>query len=221
MAGAGVLAIMVVPTNHQASGQVLLLPPSKPAPAGSVTNPYLNMGLAFTASLVASSVSTLDEQRDMADSGYESDYSVSVVPGAGPLIVISVEDTVPAAALATRDELISRIEAELLFIQDREDVPSSQIIIPRLFGVSQQAEVLAGNKLRALVLILVVGTVLTALVVVNADRRAMRRESNQPAPTTPVRPAPSEPVNGASTSDAVPDGSKENVSDGPSALRTG
>lgn len=177
MAGAGLAAIKVVPTNYQASGQVLLLPPSQPAPEGSPVNPYLALpsGLTFTASLIAGSVSTLDVQHAMDAAGYSSPYSVSVVPGSGPLLVISTEDTDPAAALATRDELISRIEAELLRIQEQEDVADSQVIVPRQFGVSDQAEVLAGSKVRALAIIAALGIVLTALVAFSVDRAAMRR----------------------------------------------
>src|SRR4051794_18539640 len=115
MIGAGVAAIKVVPTNHQASGQVLFLPPSEPDPDGTRVNPYLELpsGLTFTATLVGGVMATQDTQRELADAGFMSSYSVSVAPGTGPLLVVSVQDTDPAAALAERDEIITRIEREL------------------------------------------------------------------------------------------------------------
>jgi len=188
MASAAVVAIKVVPTNHQATGQVLLLPPSQPAPTGSRINPYLNLpsGLTFTASLIAGAVTTLDVQRDMDAAGFSSPYSVSVVPGSGPLLVISVEDTDPSAAIATRNELIDRINAELLRIQQKEDVPETQIIIAREFGVSQQAEVLAGAKLRALAVIVALGAILTAIVVFSVERAASRRLNAERSPDGPA-----------------------------------
>ena len=80
------------------------------------------------------------------------------------MLLISAEDNDPAAALATHDEVIKRIEAKLAQIQSEENVPDSQLIVARQFQVSSRAEVLAGNKLRALAGIAVLGTVLTALV---------------------------------------------------------
>lgn len=170
----GGVAITLVSTNHQASGEVLLLPPSEPVPDGGRFNPYLNLpsGVTFTASLVAGTVTSRDSQRDMSDNGFKSAYSVAVVPGSGPLILITVEDTDPAVALATRDELIRRIGAELARIQEVEDVPTDQLIVARNFGVSAKAEVLAGSRIRALAMVVALGTVLTAIAVFAVERRA-------------------------------------------------
>jgi hypothetical protein len=181
MAGAGAAALVLVPTNQQASGQVLLLPPSEPVLEGSRVNPYLNLpsGLTFTASLLAGAVSTPDAQREMKAAGFASGYSVSVVPGTGPLLVITVKDTDQRAALATRDELIRRIEDELAVIQAKEDVPDGQIIVARRFGVSAQAEVIAGARIRAVAVILALGVVLTAVATFSVDRMVMRRPAQR------------------------------------------
>ncbi len=129
----------------------------------------------------------------MTTAGFASPYSVSVFPGTGPLLLISAEDNDPAAALATRDEVIKRIEAKLAQIQSEENVPDSQLIVARQFQVSSRAEVLAGNKLRALAGIAVLGTVLTVLVVFWNDRRVSRRPrpllSEQPTPAAHHRGA--------------------------------
>ncbi len=98
--GAGIAAVGSVDTRFQASGQVLLLPPSAPAIEGDPVNPYLNLpsALTFSASLIASTVTNLDSVKTLQAAGFNSPYSASVVPGTGPLIVITVEDTDPGAA---------------------------------------------------------------------------------------------------------------------------
>jgi hypothetical protein len=187
----GVAAISLVSTNHQASGEVLLLPPSEPVPDGGRFNPYLNLpsGVTFTASLIAGTVTSRDSQREMVDSGFTSTYSVAVVPGSGPLILITVEDTDPVAALATRDELIRRIGAELERIQEVEDVPTEQLVVSRNFGVSSKAEVLAGSRIRALAMVVALGTVLTAVAVFAVERRAVRRKAARQPTTDSDEPA--------------------------------
>ncbi len=136
VAAACVTAFMVVPTSYQATAQVLLLPPSDPIPEGDPVNPYLNLpgDLTLTASLVASAVATPDAQRDLEDSGFESPYATAVVPQTGPLIILTVEDTDPAAALSTRDEVLRRIAGELDTIQRTEDVLEDQMILSRSSG---------------------------------------------------------------------------------------
>jgi capsular polysaccharide biosynthesis protein len=183
IAGAAVV-IAVVPTEYQASGQVLLLPPAESAVGADRINPYLNLpnGVTFTATLLASGAMQRSVARDLVEGGFESAYSVSVVPGTGPLIVISVKDTDGAAALALRDELIVRIESELTRIQQEESVPDSQQIVARRFNSSSVAEVLAGSKIRALGALLALGTVTTAVVLFGFDRWRTRRRGRRTRP---------------------------------------
>jgi hypothetical protein len=186
-----VAAIGLVATNYQATGLVLLLPPSEPAPVSSRINPYLNLpsGLTFTAGLIAGTVTSRDTQREMNAAGFRPAYSVSVQPGTGPLLVVSVEDTDQVAALTTRDELIRRIESELARIQVQEATPENQSIVARQFSVSAQAEALAGAKLRALAIILALGTILTAVVVFGVERVSAKRARATPSTDT------TEPIN--------------------------
>ncbi len=176
-----VIAFEVVPTNYQASGQVLLLPPSDPIPEGDPVNPYLNLpgSLTLTASLLAGTVTTPDTQRDMVQSGFPSEYAASVVPQTGPLIIVTVEDSDPAAALATRDEVLRRLAGELDTIQSTESVPANQMIVARNFGVTQEAEVLAGSRLRAMAVIVALGTVLTLMTAFAVDRWRTRRATRR------------------------------------------
>lgn len=198
---AGVTALMVVPTNYQANAQVLFLPPSDPIPEGVPVNPYLNLpgNLTLTSSLIAGAVTTPDAQRALVDDGFESAYSTSVVPQTGPVIVVTVEDTDAAGALATRDEVVQRIAAELRSVQEIEGVQEEQMIVAREFGSSSEAEVLAGNRLRALGMILVVGSVSTVLAAFGIERwRTMRRERRaRSVPSSAATPSGDTGIGGA------------------------
>lgn len=172
------LALSTVPTHHQAGGQLLLLPPSRPVLQGERINPYLNLpnGLTLTASLLASTVNAPETARELLQDGYESAYTVVVVPGTGPLIAISVDDADPQTALALRNELIERLESELDRVQTAENVPQDQLMEARRFNVSDQVEVLAGNRLRAVAAIVALGLILAGFATHAAERRARRRE---------------------------------------------
>lgn len=185
MIAAAFAALVTVPTNYQASGQVLLLPPTKLAVQGQPVNPYLNLpgSLTFTATLVASTIVSPEVARDLVLDGYPSEYSVSVVPGTGPLIIISVEHDDQEVALALRDELLVRIEAQVDAIQDEEEVIDTQLIEARRFNVTEEAEVLAGNRLRALGGIAALGTLLAVLSISAAERRATRQRRNRSGDT--------------------------------------
>src|SRR5690349_6583567 len=76
---AGIGAIFVVPTNYQATGQMLLLLP--PQAAGTTPiNPYLNLdpGLTVAASLIAATVSSDATQKEMEAAGFRSKYSIAL-----------------------------------------------------------------------------------------------------------------------------------------------
>src|SRR3954471_4306565 len=99
-----VAVIVWVPTQYQSSGQLLLLLPPTASGKSTPTNPYLNLadGLTTTASLVSSQVSSKETHRQVVSRGYTGEYSVSVLPDAGPLIVVTATDSDPAKALRTR-----------------------------------------------------------------------------------------------------------------------
>lgn len=178
-------AVKLVPSQYQASGQVLLLLSSdvddKP------TNPFLNTqpGLIATAGLISSSVMTKDTLNSLQAAGFSTDYAVSVNPDSGPLIVLNVNDTDPARAMATRDELIRRLSEQLATIQADENVPAPQLIHPRPINLPSQPETLAGSKLRAVAVIAAVGLILTGIFMFTLDRglvarRRRSRKVNQP-----------------------------------------
>lgn len=192
VAAAGLVVLRVVPTQYQASGQMLILLPVAATGAETPTNPYLNApaGLTTTASLLAGNATTHDAQESIAQAGYDAEYSVSVVPGAGPLLVVTSTGTSPADVIGARDEVMRRVDAELTSIQEAVSVPAEQLMFTNRSSVTRGADVLPGSKLRALIGVAGAGGVLTLLVAFALDRLllARRQRRDRPAPTVRREP---------------------------------
>jgi hypothetical protein len=201
MSAAGGAALFLVPTNYQATGQLLLLLPPKASGVTTPTNPYLNVspGMNITASLIASTLTNPETVRSVAEAGFSATYAVALTPGSGPLLAISAESTDPRMAVATRDEVIRRLDEELLRIQLEESVPQRQLIHARPNSVTTEAEPLSGSKIRVLAAIAGLGGVLTLLAafVVDRFRPRSRHRGRGPAapgwelPASDASPAPS------------------------------
>lgn len=177
-AGAGFAVMKMVPTTYQASSQMLILLPPEASGRTTPTNPYLNLqpGQTTTASLVAGTITTKDSQLAMVKAGFPSSYSVALIPGAGPLLVITTKDTDPKAALATRNAVMDRVDAELAQIQSEVSVPKRQMMHTSRSSVSG-ADVLPGSRLRALMATTAAGGLLILLVAFSLDRLLGRRRA--------------------------------------------
>lgn len=208
--GGAYFTVQNVPTQYQASGQLLFLLPSEATGASTPTNPYLNLqdGLTTAATLVAGDLMTLDEARSLTKAGHRSAYSASVAPGAGPLLVITAVDTDPEAALATRDAVMDRVDERLANMQREAAVPERQLIHTSPSAVGSRAEALRGSKIRALAVVLAVGLFATLLVALGFDRRRRRKK-------TPADPADDE----RRTGPGGPDGAEPLRRHSPSPLR--
>ncbi|GAA1822215.1 hypothetical protein ACFFOM_17215 [Microlunatus capsulatus] len=190
---AAAAAVALVPTQYQATGQLVMLLPPQATGAATPTNPYLNLepGLTVTASLIASTLSTKDSARSLEAAGFTSDYAIGLSPDAGPVLVISTEDTDGAMAVRTRDEVIRRLQVELARIQSAVNAPQRQLIDARPNSAPSVAEPLPGSKIRALAVIGGVGVVTTLLVAFIRDRRRPeedREEVRAAAPTPRATP---------------------------------
>ncbi|MEO5853280.1 MAG: hypothetical protein ABIQ15_12275 [Nocardioides sp.] len=203
VAGGVAAALVLVPTQYQATAHVLLLLPSQSTGVRNPTNPYLNLqpGLTTTATLIASELGTKSAQRTVAEGGFDSSFAVGVAPDTGPLFVITVEDTDPAMAVATREEVVRQLDVQLSTMQNDMDVPSTQVIFARRNDPPGGAEVLPGSKIRAAAGIVGLGVALTVVAAFLVDRlarrRASRRQAEDPSsggadPEVPAVPAPVE-----------------------------
>lgn len=179
LVAAAAAVVHYVPTQYQASGQLLLVLPADATGKKTPTNPYLNQqtGLITVASLTAGSVTTKDEAKALSAEGYKATYAAAVNPGTGPLIVVTAKSADPAEALATRDAVIRHIDADLAQLQQGENVPPTQLITAREVNVASNADVLAGSKIRALTVIAGGIVLLTLMVAFGWEGLANRRRA--------------------------------------------
>ncbi|GAB3744882.1 hypothetical protein [Microlunatus parietis] len=209
VAGGTGAAYLKAPLNYQATGQLLLLLPPQAAGGDQPINPYLNLdsGLATTAALIASTLNAPESQRAVESAGYLAEYSIALSPDTGPLLVITTEARDPQQAIGTRDEVIRRLQEELKRIQTEEDAPKRQFIHTRTNSTFNGAEVLTGDRIKAVAAVAAAGLLTVLLVVVIWDRMASRRRarpraarSKKAAETESAEPPRPEPVPGPSPS---------------------
>lgn len=180
-AGGAAAVITYVPTAYQSSGQMVLLLPPGASGTDEPVNPYLNLqtGLTTAASLVAGAASTKDVAKEMDAQGLDAEYAVAVVPGTGPLIIVTAKDSDPELATATRDAMMAWIDLELRRIQAEVHVPKAQYISATRSSVSRTAEALPGSKLRALAALVAVVGLLTLALTFGIDRLLLRRAARR------------------------------------------
>lgn len=179
IAGGAMYTLKTVPTQYQASGEMLFLLPPDSTGAKTPSNPYINLvpGLTTTAALIATESMTTDVAETFADEGYKTEYSVALVPSTGPLLTISTQDTDPAKAVAMRDRVMVWLNERLEERQKAVSVPPTQAIYTENTNVGKEAEVVPGNKLRALAGVGGAGMILTLLVAFVLDRLLSRRQT--------------------------------------------
>lgn len=172
MAGAGFVVIDKVPTNYQASATLVFLLPAD-TPTTAPMNPYLNFqsGQGIAASLVGSMLSTNETQRDMVKSGFRSEYAVAQPPESNaPQLSITAQDSDPQMVVATVREVIRRIGERLADMQTAAGAPRAQLIKATPFNVTNVAEPLHGDKIRALAVVGGLVGLLTLMAAFFTDR---------------------------------------------------
>ena len=177
--GGAAYTMSAVPTQYQASGEMLFLLPPDSTGAKTPSNPYINLlpGLTTTASLIATEAMTKDAATQLANQGFKSEYSVALVPSTGPLLTISTQDTDPKKAVAMRDAVMAWLKNRLNERQQAVEVPTSQSIYTEDTNVGKGAEVVPGNKIRALAAVGGAGMILTLLFAFVLDKLLSRRKT--------------------------------------------
>lgn len=178
VAGGAGAVLLKSPVSYQATGQLLLLLPPQ-AGGDKPINPYLNLdpGLATTAALIASTMNAPESQRSVEAAGHTAAYTITLFPNTGPLLVITTEGADPQQAIGTRDEVIRRLQQELDRIQNEENAPKRQFIHTRTNSTFNEAEVLTGDRTRAVAAVGAAGMLALLFVVVIWDRAAARLRS--------------------------------------------
>jgi capsular polysaccharide biosynthesis protein len=179
VAGGVAYTMKTLPTQYQASGEMLFLLPPDSTGHATPSNPYINLvpGLTTTASLIATEAMTKDVTAQLAQEGFVSEYSVALVPSTGPLLTISTKDTDPARAVAMRDRVMKWLRDRLDQRQRAVSVPASQSIYTEDTNVGKGAEIVPGNKIRALAGVGAAGGIVTLVAAFVVDKILSRRRT--------------------------------------------
>lgn len=126
--GAGGVTAIATPPMQASTASVLFVPSVKQPGVAGPTNPLLalNGSVAVIASVLQIAVTDDETSLRLASRGHTSDYKVEPDLGenAGPVLLISVEDSDPRKAEGTRDAVVNEIKERLKFFQDQRSVPS-------------------------------------------------------------------------------------------------
>jgi hypothetical protein len=210
--GGLVYAVRTVPTQYQATGEVLILLPPKATGPNTPTNPYMNLspGLVTTATLIAAQLNNNVNHAKVLKAGFDSEYALGVAPDTGPLLVITAKDVNPAAATKTMEEVLGLVGEQLDRMQADLGIPENQYMYTRRNDTAHPAEALPGSKIRAGGVIGGGGMVMTVVAAFLLDgllrRRKLRHvEGSESAETVPQIDATRSRRRGRDPGDAEPE----------------
>lgn len=172
------ISLQVVPVSYETKAEVLLLPPQTTTGPGG--NPYLSLsGLQSTADVVSRSVMG-DE---LASSAAVSDHFVVETDRttSGPLLLVTVTDSIPQRANQTLDFVVRKIPETLAGLQAASSVKPAFWITAEVITSQQVPTALHKNQVRAAIVAGVVGVVGTMAAVALVDRLLLLRRRRRSA----------------------------------------
>ena len=179
--GACVAATRVVPSELSSTSTMLLLPPVNTTEPGA--NPYLSLaGLTGPAEVVSRSVSdpaTDAKLRQAGASGtwtVERDYQTSA-----PIILVTVTDSSIEKVRATSNIILGEVPKALDQLQASINVPSAARITSTVVNRDADVQRVLKPLLRALMLVLAAGLILTVALAALLDAVLLRRRHGQSA----------------------------------------
>ena len=191
-------ATVLVPPTYTAQSTVLLLPPS----GDSGDNPYLGLGgVSSVPDVLAREMTSTSAESAFLAAGMAGTYTVNNDDTtSAPVILISAAAASKAAALRSIGYLTARAAPTLTLLQSESRVPGAARISTRVLNSDHRATAVTKSTLRAQIVGVLLGLVLTALLVLVGDRVLARRRPRGPAteptgsgPTDRPAPAVTEP----------------------------
>ncbi|MGO9080046.1 MAG: hypothetical protein ACLQDY_13540 [Streptosporangiaceae bacterium] len=171
-------AFVMVPASYVATDQIALIPPiPKPTTAnGGTINPYLGLaGLDSMAAVVALAMTDEATGQALAKAGV-SQYTVEPNPlSAGPILILQVQASTPAAASNALDALTRQAPLTVARLQREASIASSAFVTVQVISRPSLPARSGKTQLRAVILVFILGIVLTLLAVAFVDAWRIRR----------------------------------------------
>jgi hypothetical protein len=179
--GAGAAAWRAVPSEYSSTSTMLLLPPVNPTQPGA--NPYLSLaGLTGPAEVVARSVNDPTTEQELRQAGasgswtVERDYQTSA-----PIILVTVQDSSVDKVRATTDIILAEVPKALNQLQASINVASSARITSTVVSRNADVQRVLKPLLRALMLVVAAGLILTVALAALIDAVMLRRRGGGPS----------------------------------------
>lgn len=191
-AAAGIGAYAAIKPGQESKAQVLFLGSIKQPGVSGPTNPFVNLGnsLAITASVVQQGVTSDQTAQQLFKAGNEAAYTVepNLAENAGPVLLVTVDDTSAAMVEKTLKGVLSAITAQLKTLQVDQHVPRDLFITAQTFTQSPHpAAVHKAQTQKAVIAFLAVLVILVATILLverfRVSRRAKRAAAPEPEPT--------------------------------------
>jgi hypothetical protein len=182
---AGVVAVKVVPTSYAASGTLLINLPPEPDPdaprSGSTVqmNPYIGTR-NFVGDLLITIMSDTDAEARVVARGGTGAYKTTLSLGDAALVKVDTMGQTRAEAMATWTATADETKEALVRLQRAKNVPDDQLITAEPLTRPLEAKRESGSRIRALIIVFVLGFGITVLVTFGAEslsqfRRLRRR----------------------------------------------
>jgi hypothetical protein len=165
-----------VPVSYEAKSYVLLLPPKDDTGLGG--NPFLNLvDLGATADVLTRAMTDTNAVNSLAAKGIESDsYTVERDDStAGPVLIVTSTESDAATALNHNILIVAQLSPTLNDIQQSVSVPQSSRVTALTIKAAQDSNAQYKSQIRALLVVVAVGAVITILVASLLDRLLMSR----------------------------------------------
>lgn len=189
--------LRLVPPSYSTKASLLLTPPPT-APTATTTgnpNPYMQLGgLQPLADVVSRSMMSSSSLSTLRNHGLDGSYTVARdTTTDGPIVTVTTKAKTPAAALKDLQLVINLAGPQLNSLQANEGVTSKNRVTTVAVARDTQAGASRKSQIRALVVALVGGLVITALAVSIVDLLTQRRRSSKQSGRT-VRPLATAPA---------------------------
>ena len=161
----GLYLVKHVRSTYQASGSVLLSGSghaSRPETASTVAgvNPYANMDQGQLAFLVSQSAGSTAFQEEMTQAGAVGTYSVTAIP-AEPAMTVTLSAPSPEQAMSSYRKLVSLLDSQIALKQRAVGAPADTLVGVQSWISPSSAVAVNAAKVKALILVLVIGLLLT------------------------------------------------------------
>jgi capsular polysaccharide biosynthesis protein len=192
----------IKPPVYNTSASVLLVNPPNPPTAQQIVqdpglakinsnNPYVNDGLQTVADILINLIGSADNNQALIKAGADPRYQAALSADFGnpPIIEVTGIASTPQGAVKSANLVVEAVNSDLKQIQKVQGVNDTYLIKAINVIPAHGASLTRSGKLRTLIALLGLGTILMLVVISVAEALRNRRTGSSAAPgsTTPSR----------------------------------